>query len=193
MATNIRIPIALEKETNKLVHVNDVQNGKDCNCYCPNCKADLIAVNRRVKQSAHFRHEKESNCTINLTFETYIHGLAKIIFKTIQKLKLPPITFLHFYEGPYSNSVIIDKLKEYLKSTGINDRFDIKRIGLLGRSFQTATEINVKECFIEKTYKTSLGDIRVDIVLNIEGMELFVEPFLSNPVDKEKTSKNFIS
>ncbi|MBK9639106.1 MAG: hypothetical protein IPO63_15420 [Bacteroidetes bacterium] len=189
MATNIRIPIALEKETNKLVHVIDVKNGKECNCYCPNCKADLVAVNRRVKQSAHFRHDIESNCVLSLSFESYIHWLSKEIFKTIDIIKLPPITFHHFDTNPYQNPIIINKLNEYLEYAGINARFHAKNFNLLGRVFQEPTEIRIESCFIEREYQTTLGDIRVDIVLLIEGKELFVEPFFSNPIKSDKLQK----
>jgi len=189
MATNIRIPIALEKETNKLVHVIDVKNGKECNCYCPNCKADLVAVNRRVKQSAHFRHDKESNCVLSLSFESYIHWLSKEIFKTIDIIKLPPITFHHFDASPYRNPIIINKLNGYLEYAGINARFHAKNFNLLGRIFQESSEIRIQTCYIEREYKTTVGDIRVDIVLLIEGNELFVEPFFSNPIKSDKLEK----
>ena len=40
----------------KLVHVDSVENGIDCNCYCPACSDPLIARNKGEKREHHFTH-----------------------------------------------------------------------------------------------------------------------------------------
>ena len=89
MPNDIKYPIAVSKSTGTLIDAADAENGLSCNCYCKLCDEDMIAVNMGKKQRAHFRHDKNSNCTA--TYETYIHWLTKEIFKTIKQITLPEI------------------------------------------------------------------------------------------------------
>ena len=57
----------------RLVHVDDVPNGLDCNAMCLACDAALIARQGRVRQH-HFAHAVESDCT----GEGWIHYGAKM-------------------------------------------------------------------------------------------------------------------
>ena len=42
---SVTLLYALEKSTDNLVYIKDVENGLKCNCYCPECKKPLIAKN----------------------------------------------------------------------------------------------------------------------------------------------------
>lgn len=72
----------------KLIHINDVEKGKACNCVCPNCKTELIARkgDKRVK---HFAHYKLADC--NHGTETALHLMAKSIIAKSRKVFIPHI------------------------------------------------------------------------------------------------------
>ncbi len=74
------ITYALNSE-NKLVNVNDVLNGENCNCFCPKCHAKLVAKNNGKIRVHHFAHASNSECVG--AYQTMIHLLAKeIIYET---------------------------------------------------------------------------------------------------------------
>lgn len=71
----------------KLVDVLSVPNGKKCNCVCPKCGENLIAVQKRT--TPYFRHESTKVCAGSL--ETSLHLAAKEIFIRHKKIKLPAL------------------------------------------------------------------------------------------------------
>ena len=166
-----------------------MDNGKDCNCYCFCCKQDLIAVNQEIKQKAHFRHSPEADCAFRNNFESYIHWLAKEVFKEIEYINLPPISFsaLQFAPGYHNN--LIAELKKRLAKVGILDKFQNTNLNLYNTVLQIPKSVKIESCEIEKTFTSTLGDIRVDIVLSIAGNPLFIEPFFTNSIDNEKFNK----
>ena len=85
MNTHKLLTYALNNK-NQLVHIDSVPNGTACNCFCPNCKAALIAKNGRDKRQHHFAHEANSDCLKG--YQTALHILGKEIF---QKEKIIPI------------------------------------------------------------------------------------------------------
>lgn len=74
-------------ENGELVHVDSVPNGKNCKCFCPNCKSPLVAKNRGKKRSHHFAHEHNQDCQV--CYETTMHKLAKEIIKEAAEIMLP--------------------------------------------------------------------------------------------------------
>ncbi|MCP2936044.1 competence protein CoiA, partial [Salmonella enterica subsp. enterica serovar Typhimurium] len=88
----MKLPIAINKTTNELVNAKDVPNGLACDCFCPGCGEDLIAVNEGKVKGPHFRHTT-SNCSIGGNYESYIHWLSKEVFKHLDSITLPPIIF----------------------------------------------------------------------------------------------------
>lgn len=70
----------------KIVHVNEVESGLKCNCYCPCCGGRFVAYKGKVLRP-HFKHQSESNC--NYSFETSLHYLAKEIIQEKKYLDLP--------------------------------------------------------------------------------------------------------
>lgn len=85
MNTHKLLTYALNSQ-NQLVHIDSVPNGSSCNCFCPNCKAALIAKNGKDKRQHHFAHEANSDCLKG--YQTALHILGKEI---IVKEKLIPI------------------------------------------------------------------------------------------------------
>ena len=59
----------------RLVNVDEVQTGQDCNCICPACKEPLVAKNKGLVRVHHFAHQSGSEC--DLAYESMLHLLAK--------------------------------------------------------------------------------------------------------------------
>lgn len=188
MAANIKIPIACDKLTKKLVNVKDVPNGLECNCYCDSCNEDLIAVNKEKKQKAHFRHSNNSNCKFNNSFESYIHWLAKEVFQGMDKILLPPIYVYNLREGSKSYIQFMNEIKTFFKETNIStERTNESKFFSI--VLQPQSEVPIKAIKIESIYKSSKGDVKVDIVIENGKNLLFVEPYFTNPINDEKFAK----
>lgn len=72
------------------MHVNEVESGLACNCYCPHCKARLIAINSKPEgesKAHHFAHERGSDCI--WSDESSLHKLAKEVLAEEQIIMLP--------------------------------------------------------------------------------------------------------
>ncbi|MGB0893787.1 MAG: hypothetical protein ACPGUD_05215 [Parashewanella sp.] len=84
---------AIEKKSMRPVNVNEVQNGKDCGCFCPECKDDLIAKNNCTEMSNHFAHQNfvESRACLM----TQLHTAAQYYFLSLEEVLLPEVSFLH--------------------------------------------------------------------------------------------------
>lgn len=85
MSENIRIPYGVNTNGD-LVHIDLVKNGKNCKCYCPDCKTPLIAKNGGKINIHHFAHECSSKCNAG---ETILHLLAKELIKNSNRILLP--------------------------------------------------------------------------------------------------------
>ena len=71
--TSLLIPYGVDA-TGRLVHVDDVPNGKDCGARCPSCDAPLIAKNNGSYNQHHFAHEAGApSC------EGWLHATAKLL------------------------------------------------------------------------------------------------------------------
>lgn len=187
MPNTLMYPVALDRLSNKLVDVKDVESGKACNCYCFECKQDMVAIKNVTKQRPHFRHDPNSNCSIN--FETYIHWLTKELFKEIDVLNLPELDISEI------KSTINNNLLEIYNSNSVPSILrEIINDELIENIRNRSKSIKLEIVEIEELYSTSLGDIRVDIVLKFEGKngikkKLFIEPFYSNGIDSTKLNK----
>jgi hypothetical protein len=188
MANSLMYPIALHKGTQKLVNIDDVVNGKACNCYCYECKQDMIAINNENNTvQSHFRHDNNSNCSVS--FESYLHWLTKEIFKETNVIKLPELESKILF--PY-----ITEHNKYLFKKNNTPKFLEDKINyeILKDIKKRLIEIKYDRVEIEKEYQTSLGSIRVDVVLTFfrkNGKEktIFIEPFMSNPINYTKIKK----
>ena len=73
---------------NKLVHISQVKRGRNCNCFCPNCKAPLIVKKGSVK-AHHFAHACD-NEDCKHGYESAVHLLAKAVLEKNKTIALPP-------------------------------------------------------------------------------------------------------
>ena len=80
MAPTVKIPWGLSGQTGKLLHVDDVPNGKLSGCVCPACGDVLVARNKGHKKVHHFAHYKSST-----SCEGWLHATAKhTLFERIE-------------------------------------------------------------------------------------------------------------
>jgi len=179
-----RFPIAIFKPTGELVNILDVPSGGKCNCICYKCKEYLIAINKEEnKQRPHFRHEPGSNCNSN--FESYIHWLAKEVIRTATHFDVPEITSKLIFS--YSGKEFFNKIQKLFKKYDIPEPFrQPHRYNLL---VQKRKSIKVESCSTESTLKSSQGSIRVDVLSKSGNHNFLIEPFYTNPINKNKKQK----
>jgi hypothetical protein len=190
MAQLFQIPIALSKDTNKLVNVKDVPLGLNCNCYCGECKENLIAVNQEIKQKPHFRHAKNSKCKFIFNFETYIHWLTKEIFKNINSMSLPQIKLGDL--DPVTQKHFNKKRLEFLKTNKILSKIknlDENLIQPKAIMLQNVERIEIEKFLTETVYDSKYGSVKPDIILYSKNEILFVDPYLTSKIDDFKLRK----
>ena len=71
----------------KMVCIDSVKRGLDCNCFCPKCNERLIARLGKGKRQPHFAHQKESNC--QGSYMTALHMLAEQIIRDEKAVMAP--------------------------------------------------------------------------------------------------------
>lgn len=86
---------ALTKLTNRLVHVDSVLNGIECNCVCPDCGKDVVACNGGQRLlTSYFRHAKWTTCRGDKGYahlETLHHESLKKAIKHSKRIPKEPI------------------------------------------------------------------------------------------------------
>ena len=87
MSQNSNHLYAIRKRDEQLVFIDDVPNGKKCNCICSKCKDPLVAKNGGKINIHHFAHAVDSNCS----GESLAHLKAKEIIKMEKYLWLPTL------------------------------------------------------------------------------------------------------
>jgi len=187
MNSQIKYPFAIGKETNKLVSVDEVKNGKKCNCYCYECNEDLIAVNNVTnKRAHHFRHDPKSICNAN--YETFIHWMAKEVLKGLKSIELPEIRFKTL------NDDYVQVFQNFEKRiTKLYDDYnvpvDLRHSYKYDFVIQESKILEFDNCLFEEPIRTKMGLIVVDVVLKKGNNYIFLEPFYSNPIDSFKYQK----
>lgn len=79
---------AKQKDTGKIVGIDEVEKGLACNCVCPNCGAVLEARKGkiRVHHFAHYDKDETSFCS-----ESALHLAAKEVLKEAREIALPAL------------------------------------------------------------------------------------------------------
>ncbi len=92
-----------------LVHVSTVENGLDCQCICPNCKAPLVAKNNtRNIRELHFAHFKGHDC--KGAYESTMHLLAKEVLKETKTLWVPEFRKDKYSQTRKFDDVIVEPI-----------------------------------------------------------------------------------
>ena len=81
-----KLTYAILQSSNRLVHIDKVESGQNCNCICPECYKPLIAKKGDVRQH-HFAHNESSNCSGGIM--SAIHVLAEQIINDEKAVMFP--------------------------------------------------------------------------------------------------------
>jgi len=159
----------------KLLHINEVKQGLECECLCPNCKARLIARKGKIKEH-HFAHETKE-CDITIAQETALHFMAKEILSESKTINLPKVVLrdefafmdeIEYYKLGLWRSSIITKSNLYFTYNKYSN--NIRKI--------TSIEL---EKYME--------NIKPDIIMNIENKQLLIEIAVTHFIDDVKKAK----
>lgn len=157
--TEIKLPFGLNKN-NTLVHIADVENGKKCECVCPECHTPLIAANRGSKIQPHFKHAVPTECEGGL--ESTIHRAAKQIISERKS-----ITFSQY---ELTESKIDSKGNKHTEHL-------------------TVTQDGMVICFDSVDEEIELHGMKADIVALTCDRQLIIEIFYRHKVDAQKREK----
>lgn len=152
----------------KLIHINDAQQGRECNCICPNCGANLVAKKGKINEH-HFAHESKE-CDITIAQETVLHLMAKDIFSEAKTIKLPKVIL----EDKFA---FLDKNK-YKSIT--DDIYLQKKV----EKYKDSTKV-IDSVILEKY----IDNIKPDILIEINGKKLIVEIAVTHFIDNKKKEK----
>lgn len=169
--TGSRIQLALSKESGRIVHVDRVRRGKECDCECLGCGESLVANQGEVRIH-YFSHLPDSTGINNrpcknpkLIFETLSHEMGKHWIEEVKELEVPP--YFHKKhkdsDGCTYNSVpvlekrklVFDKVK--LESWQADNRYRPDCIGYIGDQ-AVVIEIYVTHKVDEKKIKKIRAD-----------------------------------
>lgn len=153
-----------KNQEGRLVHIEDVPSGLECNCVCPECGAKLIA-RKGQKNQKHFSHINGADCAGARM--TALHMLAQQIIQEEKKIRKP--WFKDYCEDPskeiYFESVL---LEQRFKTAEINRRPDCVGIVEKGdKKTEVWIEVKVKHAIDEEKKKDiiRLGAICMEINL----------------------------
>lgn len=149
---------------NKLVHIDSVENGLDCNCKCPHCGEPLVAYNNPSNKNArHFQHQSLRECTG--AYETIIHLLAKEIIQEQGYLVVPDIDYtLSEYAWTYDTNVTQSSERTIRPTKVYFDKIELEK---------------------------SVGEFRPDLKCSIKEKTIYIEIAVTHFIDKEKKEKIF--
>ena len=180
---------------NQLVFIDDVPNGKMCNCHCPSCGEKLIARNGGTLRKHHFAHESGKDCEGYR--ETIIHIWSKQIIEECKQIAIPKynsISMGHLLINPYDEKDFsLDAKTIQFVSVEIEQRADIKElqpdiVGVTIDGLRFWIEINVTHKCGEKKIsiikENKINCIEIQIPNSIETKD-DLKSFLINSSDAE--------
>ncbi|AHG22767.1 hypothetical protein Z042_12335 [Chania multitudinisentens RB-25] len=138
---------AIDKDSTKIVHIDEVPNGIKCNCICKACNDELIAKNGGKQKKHHFAHaniEESRSCLM-----TQLHLAVQYYFLSLKEITIPSVYF------EYKGKMLRTKNKKvFIKSSQIE-----KSVGKYIADIIVNTD--AEQYFIEicVTHKCELGKI----------------------------------
>ncbi|QVK19676.1 hypothetical protein KHQ81_15625 (plasmid) [Mycoplasmatota bacterium] len=138
---------------NKIVYIDDVENGLKCNCICPVCKKSLEACHGE-KNKHYFRHHNSSNLCPNYK-EVVLLKLACEILEKTKQIYIPGVTEnLQKCRKPisYINEQIIKFDNIYFNKL-INKKIKCDILGKIGSSYINI-EIKINQSIDENKLRT---------------------------------------
>lgn len=96
--------LAQYKFSAKVIHIDNAQNGLNCNCVCSKCGKLLEAVQGKKKEW-HFRHHESTDCVGSE--ETLLHKFAKQIILENRSIAKSSADLIE-YKNPLVESIVGD-------------------------------------------------------------------------------------
>ena len=117
--TNMDVMITHAKRKGKLVSINDVPNGKNCNCTCTKCGEPLVAKNNGKVYRHFFAHLVDSDCK----GETFFHIEAKsqIVKDSFLMLPYPYEEEKHMTKAKWITFKKWEKLSDWKEVTTVGE------------------------------------------------------------------------
>lgn len=181
-----------KNQEGRLVHIEDVPSGLECNCVCPECGTKLIA-RKGQKNQKHFSHINGADCAGACM--TALHMLAQQIIQEEKKIRKP--WFKDYCEDPskeiYFESVL---LEQRFKTTEINRRPDCVGIIKNGdKQYEVWIEVKVKHAIDEDKRNDIIrhGAICMEIDLSSLLTERYTEDSVRKALFDEYDNKEWIN
>ncbi|MBQ7011380.1 MAG: topoisomerase DNA-binding C4 zinc finger domain-containing protein [Clostridia bacterium] len=151
------------------VHIDSVESGLKCGCFCPACGEALVAK-KGSKNAHHFSHYSASNCEYG--YESALHQAAKVILSNSKKMVLPPIEWNNRSSGRYhlkmdgnlhdSTEIVIDNVELECRFGNIVPDIVVYSGG---KKFFIEIYVSheVDEEKLEKLKKTGISTLQIDL------------------------------
>lgn len=169
------IPFALDKITQKIVSIDEVAQGKKCNCICLSCNLDLVASKGEVNVH-HFKHKNKDTTedACEISFERCVFWMCREVFESTDSIALPAYNV--FVTDPEHNmnielSVIHEKkvsfTYSYYRTSIALDKSCT--FFLYIDEQEVAITVNFDPDFNNKTPYVIDGEKFAHIIINLEG------------------------
>ena len=158
------IPFAFSNTLNKLVDVDEVKNGKKCNCICPSCKMTLQAKQGDVNEH-HFAHfsDKKAQKECAYSFWVSVRDMAKQILLETKYIHLDLGKSNNLSKIPYAkNQTWIRVLHVKKGKSGFALELDTS-IGKLDICFKTP-EDEYRQCNATKSLRLQNLILEIDLI-----------------------------
>ncbi len=158
--------LGIDNTTSKVVMIAEAKRGLDCDCICPDCKKDFVAV-KGNKNDWHFRHYEETNCKGGQ--ETALHLLAKEIIANNNQINLP------FYGTVFYENAVTEKYFNTIKpdvtanTSGQNLFFEVlvtHRVDAIKEKYYRVGEHKSVEIDLQNYKFTTRIDLEIEILTN---------------------------
>ena len=159
----------------RMVHVNDVERGRNCNCTCHECGAALISRQGEIN-AWHFAHAKDEDCSG--TAESALHFAAKEILCALNgRIHLPEeVIRKKDWPDPESMNCVRSEFREKLDETMTH----IEPAKIISSDLTVRLE--------PKEWVTNYG-FQPDAVIEKNEKQILVEFLVTHEVDQEKRNK----
>ena len=177
---------AKQKDTGKIVSVDEVEKGLACNCICPHCGATLEAKKGKVNvhHFAHYDKDDTSFCS-----ESALHLAAKEVLKEERKIMLPSLRVGHnHFEVLPDKYIFRYNSIDVEKSVSVDGEIIRPDVIVYNENAKLAIEILVSHAVDdekkEKIKRAKLTTVEIslniDDILNKETLRIFLISKISN-------------
>ena len=188
----------IRTDDGKVVNIDEVSKGLDCNCICPQCKVKLIAK-KGDKNIHHFAHYGEQNreCNIVKANESALHLMAKQIILEEKAIMMPALKIMKNQISLELPTEIINQLPDqYIYNESAIVTFDNVVLEKKYADFKpdiVGTKLQ-RELLIEIAVTHEVDEVKRKAVekLGISMVEIDLSQFMDSPISKEKLKQSLL-